>query len=233
MVRLILGLLLAASLALAGSLEEARALYKTGNFLEASQMAAGLNTSAGLAFAARALNVHASGQPNAQKEALYAQCERYARKALELNAQNADGYFELGAALGMLGSVRGAAFAFLNGIAGQVKLNFERALELNPRHTLALVALGRWHAEIVSRGVGGLFGGDALKVTALFDRALASDPRSVMVPLEYARALLTLDAARHRDRAKTLLEQAVKMEPRDALEERQLAAANRELARLK
>jgi tetratricopeptide (TPR) repeat protein len=226
-------LLMLALSARAAGLEDARALYADGSFLEASQSAAAVGSSDGFAFAARALSVHAGMQPRAQQEALYAQCERYARRALELDAKNADGYFELGAALGLLGNLRGAAYAFTNGTATQTKTNFERALELEPRHVLALVSLGRWHAEIVSRGVGFLFGGDAGRVTVLFDRALAADPRSVFVPLEYARALLTLDETRNKARARALLEQAVKLQPRDALEQRQLASAERELAKLR
>jgi tetratricopeptide (TPR) repeat protein len=217
----------------AESLEDARALFASGAFLEASNLASKLNSSAGFALAARALSEHASQQPVSRREGLYVQCEKFARRALELNARNPDGYFELGAATGHLGNLRGAAYAFVNGVAGQVKSNFERSLELEPRHTLALVALGRWHAELVARGVAFLFGADAAKVTALFERALSSDPRGVFPRLEYARALLVLDRERNRERARALLEAAVRLEPRDVLEVRHVEAAARELAKLR
>jgi tetratricopeptide (TPR) repeat protein len=217
----------------AESLEDAQALYARGAFLEASRVAASLNSSAGFAFAARALSEHASEQPRAEREGLYMQCERFARRALALNSRNADGHFEWGASVGNLGNLRGAAYAFVNGVATQVRDHFERALELNPRHTLALVALGRWHAEIVGRGVGFLFGGDAAKVGALFERALLSDPRSIFVRLEYARTLLTLDANANRTRAKTLLEAALEFEPRDYLERKYSSRAQFELTKLR
>lgn len=216
----------------AQSLEDAQGLYATGKFLEASKMAAALGSSAGYVLAARGLDWYAGDQPTAQQEALYVQCEAYARKAVELNPRNSDAYFELGAAIGRLGGLRGAANAFLNGVAGQVKSNFERALALNPRQVLALIGLGRWHAEIVSRGVAGLFGGDGNQVKALFERALSADPKSVAVRLEYARALLMLDDKANRAAARKLLEDASDLTPRDFAERRQLTSAERLLAKL-
>ena len=216
----------------AQSLEDAQGLYAAGKFLEASKMAAALNTSPGYVLAARGLDWYAGDQPTAKQEALYMQCEGYARKAVELNPRNADAYFELGAAIGRLGGLRGAANAFLNGVAGQVKGNFERALELNPRQVLALIGLGRWHAEIVSRGVAALFGGDGNQVKALFERALTADPKSVAVRLEYARALLILDDKANRAAARTLLEDASELTPRDFAERRQLMSAQRLLVKL-
>ena len=216
----------------AQSLEDAQGLFASGKFLEASKMSAALNTSPGYAFAARGLDWYASDQPTAKQEALYVQCEGYARKAVDLNPRNSDAYFELGAAIGRLGGLRGAANAFLNGVAGQVKSNFERALELNPRQVLALIGLGRWHAEVVSRGVGGLFGGDGAQVKTLFERALMVDPKSIAVRLEYAKALLMLDEKGNRSLARKLLEDASDLTPRDVAERRQLMAAQRLLAKL-
>ncbi len=233
LLRVLLTLVVLSNLALADALSDAQALYAKGAFLEASKLAAAANSSAGFAFAARSLDEFAGDQPEAEREALYLQCERFARRALELDSKNADGEFELGAAIGHLGSLRGAAYAFVNGVATQVRDHFERALALNPKLVLALVAYGRWHAEIVSRGVGLLFGGSATQVTALFDRALMADPRSIMARLEYARALLVLDGQKNRVRARELLELALSLEPRDFLERQALSAARREWQKLR
>jgi tetratricopeptide (TPR) repeat protein len=221
------------TVARAEPLEDAKTLFARGSFLEASRLAEGVNTSVGLAFAARALSEYAAEQPQANREALYVQCERLARRAIALDSRSADGFFELGAAVGNLSNLRGAAYAVVNGVATQVRDNFERALERNPRHVLALVALGRWHAEIVARGVGFLFGGDAVRVLALFDRALGADPKSIFVRLEYARALLVLDASKNRARARGLLEAALELEPRDYLERKHASRVSLELAKLR
>jgi tetratricopeptide (TPR) repeat protein len=231
--RSVLLLVFVGCIAHAQSLETAQSLYAKGAFLEAYNVALALNTSAGFAFAARNLDHVAGDQRGAKREALYVECEKLARKAIALDAKNADGYFELGAAVGQLGNARGAAYAFANGVATQVRDNFERALQLNPRHILALGALGRWHAEIVSRGVGFLFGGDAGKVTALFERAIAADPKSIFARLGYARALLVLDAKANRNKARDLLETAVNLTPRDFVEGQLWDAAGRELVKLR
>jgi tetratricopeptide (TPR) repeat protein len=219
--RLLLVLVFAVCTARAQSLETAQSLYAKGAFLEAYKTALALNTSAGFAFAARNLDHVAGDQPAAKREALYVECEALARKAIALDAKNADGYFELGAAVGHLG------------VATQVRDNFERALQLNPRHILALGALGRWHAEIVSRGVGFLFGGDAGKVTTLFERAIAADPKSIFARVEYARSLLVLDAKVNRNKARELLEVAVSLTARDFVEGQLLEEAGRELVKLR
>lgn len=231
--RLLLLLVFLSCTARAQSLETAQSLYAKGAFLEAYKVALALNTSAGFAFAARNLDHVAGDERAAKREALYAECEQLARKAIALDAKNADGYFELGAAIGHLGSLRGAAYAFVNGVATQVRDNFERALQLNPRHILALGALGRWHAEIVSRGVGFMFGGDAGKVTSLFERAIAADSKSIFARVEYARSLLVLDAKANRSKARDLLETAVNLTPRDFVEGQLWNEAGRELGKLR
>ena len=216
----------------AQSLEDAQGLFATGKFLEASKISAALNTSAGYVFAAYTLGVHANIQPSDKQEALFVQCEQYARKALELNKVNADAHAQLGVALGRLGGLRGAAYALLNGVVGQVKGSFERALELNPRQVIALIGLGRFHAELVSRGAGAMFGADGALVKPLFERALQADPKGIGVRLEYARALTVLDGAANRAQIRKLLESASELTPRDALERRQLASVERLLAKL-
>jgi hypothetical protein len=218
-------------LARAQSLEDAQELFAAGKYLEASKMSAALGSSASLTFAAYTLGVHAGDQPTDKQEALFAQCEQYARKALELNKGNADAHAQLGVALGRLSGLRGAAYAFLNGMVGQVRGSFERALELNPRQVIALIGLGRLHAELVSRGVGAMFGAEAALVKPLFERAVQADPKGIGVRLEYARALTVLDAAANRAQIKKLLEAAADLTPRDALERRQLAAVERLLVK--
>lgn len=216
----------------AQSLEDAQGLFAAGKFFEASKMSVALNTSAGFTFAAYTLGVHAGDQPKDQQESLFAQCEQYARRALELNKSNADAHAQLGVALGRLSGLRGAAYALLNGVVGQVKGSFERALELNPRQVIALIGLGRLHAELVSRGAGAMFGADGALVKPLFERAVQADPKGIGVRLEYARALTVLDAAAHRVQIRKLLEAASDLTPRDALERRQLKSVERLLAKL-
>lgn len=226
--------LIVSSLALAqgGKLSDARALYARGAFLEASQLAVTLETAEGYALAARALSWYAGSRTDAEQEDLYARCEQFARKAIKLDPRYAGGYFELGAAVGQLGTRRGAAWAFANGVATQTKESFERAISLDPRLVVARVALGRWHAEIVSHGVGFLFGGSSEEAVKQFEESVRLEPKSIMVRANYARMLLTLDKLKNRDAARAQLEIAVGIEPRDVPERLELEGAKRLLAGL-
>ena len=217
----------------AAQVPEAKALYAKGAYLEASRAAALAGTAEGFALAARALSQHAGGQPQTAQDELYARCEAYARKAISLEPKFAGGYFELAAATGELGRLRGAGWAFVNGVATVVKENLERAVALDPKLVIARVALGRWHAEITARGVAFLFGGDPAQTFKQFDEAVRLEPKSIMVRRNYARALLVLDRQKYEDRARAQLEIAVKLEPEDFSEGRELEAAKRDLAALR
>jgi tetratricopeptide (TPR) repeat protein len=232
-VRVALLLVTGVVFAQSGKLADARALYAKGAFLEASQMAVTVDTAEGYALAARSLSWYSNSRPDAEQEDLYAKCEAYARKAIKLDPKYANGYFELGAAVGQLGNHRGAAWAFANGVATQVKENFERAIHLDPKMVVARVALGRWHAEIVSHGVGFLFGGSSDEAIKQFEESVRLEPKSIMVHTNYARMLLTLDKQKNRDAARAQLEIAVGIDPRDVPERMEQDGAKRLLSSLK
>jgi tetratricopeptide (TPR) repeat protein len=216
----------------AASLEDARTLFSKGQFAEAAKIAASLETSEGYAFAARALFEYSSSQPKDSRLEILDGAEKYAQKAVALDPKNADAYFELGATTGQIGYLRGAAYAFASGVAVTARENFEKAISLNPKHVSAMIALGSWHAEIVSRGVGFLYGGKLEKVFSLFDTAILTAPKSIAVRLNYAKSLLKLDP-KYRDGAKAQLEVAVKLEAVDYLEKRALESSKEMLAALK
>jgi tetratricopeptide (TPR) repeat protein len=213
--------------------DQAKTLYAKGEFLEASKLAAASGTAEGFALAARALSQSAGSQAEGVQEQLQAQCERYARKAIALDPKYANGYFELAAAIGALGRLRGAGWAFVNGVASVVKDNLERAIVLDPKLVIARVALGRWHAEITARGVGLLFGGEATQVFKQFEESIRLEAKSIMVRRNYARALMTLDKQKYAIRAHEQLEIASKLEPEDFSEAQELEMVKRDLAAFK
>ncbi len=231
---MLLTLLFAFGVALAAnSLEDAKTLFNNGKFAEAAKVALTLESSAGYAFAARSWFEYSNQQPKDARLAILEQAEKYAQKAVKLDDQNADAYFVLGSTAGQLGVLRGAAYAFASGVAVTVRENFEKAIALDPKHTSAMIALGSWHAEIVARGVGFLYGGKLEQVFALFENAARVAPKSVTVRLFYAKAFLKLDAQKYRSQAKSQLETAVKLEANSFLEQRALEGAKEMLAGLK
>ena len=232
--KLLIGLVFVFGVALAAtSLEDARALFSKGQFAESAKIAASLETSDGYALAARALFEFSGSQAKDSRLSILEQAERYAQKALTLDPKNADAYFELSATAGQIGYLRGAAYAFTSGVAVTVRENFEKAIALNPKHVSAMIALGMWHAEIVSRGVGFLYGGKLEKVFSLFETALQIAPKQIHLRVNYAKAMLILDNQKYHDAAKAQLEIAVKLEAIDYLDKRALESAKDALAALK
>jgi hypothetical protein len=114
-------LVLFSSLVLAADLDDAKDLYAKGEYLRASKLAASLETSEGYSFAARALAEYSNTRPKAERDEQYSQCEVYARKAVQLNPKNADGYFEIAVAVGQLAALRDVTYAISSGVPSQLK----------------------------------------------------------------------------------------------------------------
>ncbi len=229
----LLTVFLLVSSASAQRLEDAQKLYANGDFLEASLLARQLRTSDGFALAARALYEHAMELPLSKREPLMVRCEAFARESLELNPKNADAYFELGASAGQFALLRGTVWAFLNGVPQQIRGYFERSIELEPRHVFAMIALARWHAEVVMGGGGFLFNASPEEALKLLNRAVRTEPKNINIRVNFAQTLLVLDKVANRSAAKAQLELAITLEPRDALERKALEAAKRGLEQLK
>lgn len=121
--------------------------------------------------------------------------------------------------------------ALTEGLAGRVRAHLERALELEPKHAEACVALGLYHAEIVAKlgalAAGLTYGASGDAALDCFKRALKLAPASPIVHMEYANGLLLLDAARYRERALSSYAQAAALEPRDAMERLDVQRAKR------
>jgi tetratricopeptide (TPR) repeat protein len=230
---LLLAVVLLVSTTLAQKLQDAKELYADGEFLRASQVARQLETSDGFALAARALYEYAMEQPQAKREPLMVQCEKFAKSALELDPNNADAYFELGAGAGQFALLRGTVWAFLNGIPQQIRGYFEKAIALDSRHTFAMVALARWHAEVVAGGGGLLYAANADEALNLLNRAVKLEPKNINIRVNFAETLMVLDSGKNRAAAKAQLEVAVTLTPRDALERKALENAKRGLEKLK
>jgi len=84
---------------------------------------------------------------NPERDSLYAQAERYARRAIASNGAGADGHFALAASLGRESLTKGNKERIRN--AAEIRREALRALALNPRHDGAYHILGRWNAEIM------------------------------------------------------------------------------------
>jgi regulator of microtubule dynamics protein 3 len=84
---------------------------------------------------------------SAARDSLYAEAERYARKATEANPAGADGHFVLSVAVGRASLTRSKRERVRR--AAEIRTEALRAIELNPEHDGAYHVIGRWNAEIM------------------------------------------------------------------------------------
>jgi hypothetical protein len=217
---------------LGAPLQDAQKLYAKGEFKAAFELASDIDSAEGQTLAAKANSIYAGTQPENKQEPLYAISEKYAGNAIKLNSKYAAGYFELARALGRLSQLRGTLAALSQGLGTRIKTNLETCLDLDRSSASCMVAFGLWHAEIVAKGVGWVYGANEGASINFFERALALEPKVIIHRVEYAKAMLLLNRDKFKAAAKAQLEIAIKLEPRDAADKLDLERAKRDLAEL-
>jgi tetratricopeptide (TPR) repeat protein len=128
---------------------------------------------------------------------LYKSAERYARTATEANAKGAEGHFELSRALGRTALAAGARERVK--YAKEVRAEAEAALALDANHAGAWHVLGVWNAEVmrlsgITRAFAKTFLGAQVFAEASWDKARTMMEKSVQ--LEPLRLVHRLDLAR-------------------------------------
>jgi tetratricopeptide (TPR) repeat protein len=209
--------------ALSERVQEAWRRYHRGEFEAAAQLGASLGVP-GYAAANKAAAMYAHYlEPGKQaKLALFQEIAARADTARGILPDDANSNYLYANALGRYSQGISVMEALAQGLGGKVKEALDSTLALQPEHAEAHVALGTYHAEVVSK-VGGMLAGityGASKDHALehFDRALALHPQSAIVRIEYANSLLLLFGNRRLEEATQLYIEASEMEPRDAME---------------
>jgi len=204
----------------ARSIEEARAVYAEGRFMEAADLAQALDTSEGYALAANSLAIYGYYMaPDSEKEGLFKRATELARQAIRIDAANPEAHLQLAHAMGRRAQVIDILKALKEGYASQVRDAVQEALRLDPDLAAAHLSLAAWHAGVVSNGgfFGSLlYGANEEDALAQFERALELAPREKIVLLEYALGLLSLDAIGNRAMARDLLKRAIRLPQKDA-----------------
>ncbi|PTA69724.1 hypothetical protein [Deinococcus arcticus] len=216
--------------AAAQSQQTAKTLFDQGKWQEAATAAAALNTADGFALAAEATTAGAGLVPDNQKKALFEKAQGYARQAIAKDRNNADAYFELARAQGRLAQFSGILQSL--GLAGEMKKNLDTAVRLNPRLAGAYVALGLWHANLISKGfiATRATGADRNQIIPNFEKAIALEPNVAVHRIEYANALMLQGK---KAEAAAQLERALAMNADTFWEKRNEDAARATLAKLK
>jgi len=213
---------------------EAWALFHRGEFHRAAN--AGLQAgAAGITVANKATAVYANylERKEKQKLDLLLQVAQRAQEQSAHDPRNPNAWFWQGYALGRYSQGISVAKALAQGLGSRVKEALERALELQPRHADAHIALGALHAEVIDK-VGTLIGGmtyGAKKDTGLklFQEALRLNPASPIGMVEYANGLLMLEGDSAMGQANRLYADAAAFKPLDATERLEVELAKAEL----
>ncbi|GGR85015.1 tetratricopeptide repeat protein [Deinococcus sedimenti] len=214
----------------AQSIQAAQNMLDAGKWQDAAAAAADLNTSDSLALAAEATTAGAGLVADSQKKALFEKAQGYAKQAIAKDKNNADAYFELARAQGRLAQFSGILQSL--GLAGEMKKNLDMAVKLDPKMAGAYVALGLWHANLISKGfiATRATGADKNQIIPNFEKAIALEPTTAVHRIEYANALIL--QGRKADAA-AQLEKAIGFSANTFWEKRDEETAKATLAKLK
>jgi tetratricopeptide (TPR) repeat protein len=159
--------------------------------------------------------------PEKEQEPLYEEAVAFAEKAVELDTTSALGWFQFGKAYGRLALFRGGKTKV--NMSKDVKIAFERAIELDPQHAGSLHGLARWHREVANLSwllklaakiiYGGLPPASNEEAVVLFKRALEIEPEMITHHLELGKTYLEM---KEKDLARAEFEQVLALPEGDA-----------------
>lgn len=200
--------------------ESVRDIYVRGDYAGAMREGDAQNTGAALAEAARAAIADAQLRDTPCLECLQ-RAENFARRAVALDARNADALVLLAVSLGLEARIVGMVRAKLNRYPEQAKEALENAVKLAPSDGAALAAMGAWHIEVVRNGgiLGSVMYGAKIETgKGFFRQGIAADPGNLVLPYQFALSLAGYDAAGNRGEIAHLLAAAAGGTPRTAYE---------------
>lgn len=226
------GPLLLAAAASAQTLEDARAAYTEGRFLEAVEIAEALGTSDGYALATKSLAIHGYYiAAEEEKQGLFERAMALGEMAVEADPSNPEAHYQSAHALGRYSQTIGAMTALRRGYGGRIRDLLEATLARDSTYWEAHLALAGWHADIVDRAGRFMarvtYGANRGEATTHFERAMAMNPGSRLVIFEYALRMPLLRDREGRELQREMMLEASRIPLGDAydrlIQERLLA----------
>ena len=214
--------------------QEAWRLFHQGRFAEAVErgLAAG---GAGITAANKAQAIYANGveRKETAKIGHFEEVMKRAQAQAAASPKNANAHYLYAYAAGRYSQRISVVTALSQGYGGKIRAALEAALKLQPKHADAHIAMGAYHAEIIDKVgalVGGLtYGANAKEGEKHFRKALELAPDSPIARIEMANGLVMMHGRKMVEEAGRLYAEAAKIEPRDAMEALDVAAARAEL----
>ena len=218
----------------ARDVQEAWRLFHAGQFAEA--VAAGLAAGgAGITAANKAQAIYANSvEPReAARISLFEEVMKRAESQARAEPKNPNAHYLYAYAAGRYSQRISVAKALAQGYGGKIRAALEAALELEPKHADAHIAMGTYHAEIIDKVgamVGGLtYGASKEKGEDHFRKALKLVPDSPIAHIEMANGLVMMHGKKRVEEAGRLYARAAEIEPRDAMEKLDVEAARAEM----
>ena len=160
-----------------------------------------------------------------QREAYFAEGEKYARRAVALNPDDAEGHFVLARALGRVALTLGVKQRV--NYAKEIRLQALEALKHDSLHPGALHVMGRWNAEIMRlSGFSRFFaknflGGDVFSQASwdsaveYMEKSVRVDPDRLVHRLDLAEIYRDRDSSGDRQRAREQFQLVIDGKPLD------------------
>lgn len=209
--------------AVAAALEEAWREFHRGDFTAAIRDGSRLGALGVMVAnkAAATQTLYLEKDEHKRRAMLRAAIER-GESAVRQLPDHANAHYALALALGRYSQRISILEALAAGYAGKIRAGLERALELEPRHAEAHIALGLYHAELV-KTLGSLaarvtYGASAHAALEHFNNAVRLAPHSVTTRVEYAHGLRLLDGDANHGQIEQLRAQASSHPPMDRME---------------
>ncbi len=208
----------------AEALQSAWRAYHRGDFFAAVEEGKALGA-IGASAANKAACIYATyleSDSGRKRDILLAAAER--AEALQAAAPTFPNAFYFHAlALGRYSQEISIVKAMAQGIGGKLKASLDKAVALAPKHAEAHIALGAYHAEVVSKVGGTLakltYGASREEAARRFALARKLLPDSAIARIEEANGLVLLFGKAKLKDAESLYAEAAKRPPADAMQE--------------
>ncbi len=216
--------------------QDAWRAYHAGEFAKAVGLGLGAGDASGTNAASKAAMIYANAVESAEARKLAIFQEVAARcEALQASDPgNANAWYYQAYALGRYSQGISVVKALAEGLGGKVRDCLQKAIELQPSHADAHIALGAWHAEVIDKVgsvVGGLtYGAKKDAAEKHFKTALSLNPQSPIAKMEYANGLAMMFGKSRLKDAERLYAEAAQATPADAMERLDVEAAKAEMA---
>ncbi len=219
----------------AETLQDAWRAYHRGDFHEAVTLGKSLGP-LGANVANKAENIQATYLEHDKdtKLAMFLEVVNRGEEICKAAPDVPNAWYFYAQALGRYGQGISVVKALTEGLGGKMKSALERAIELEPKHADANIALGAYHANVVNK-IGGMvarltYGATKEAAVEHFQQAMKLNPGSAVGRIEYANGLAMLFGKSKLAEATTLYEEAAKCEPADAMEWLDVKLAKSEIA---